>query len=94
MILAPEMYWYATLTNIVKMDEEATEVGLPAGNVYNALSYFSKAYLFTKMSLEMGDIPMTDALQGTGNLTPTYDPQKKVFSNRHLLGWIVQIPCY
>ena len=56
--------YYGTLENVVKMDEEATAVGLPAGNVYNALAYFFKAYLFTKMSLEMGDIPMTDALQG------------------------------
>jgi hypothetical protein len=71
--------WYSTLSNVVKMDEEATEVGLPAGNVYNALAYFFKAYLFSKMSLEMGDIPMTQALQGTGNLTPTYDAQKTVF---------------
>lgn len=71
--------YYATLTNVVKMDEEATAVGLPAGNVYNALAYFFKAYLFTKMSLEMGDIPMAQALQGTVNLTPTYDPQKNVF---------------
>jgi hypothetical protein len=38
------------------MDEEATNVGLPGGNIYNALAYFFKAYLFTKMSLEMGDI--------------------------------------
>ncbi len=71
--------YYATLTNVVKMDEEATAVGLPAGNVYNAMAYFFKAYLFTKMSLEMGDIPMTDALQGTNELTPIYDPQEKVF---------------
>lgn len=71
--------WYHTLTNVVKMDEEATAVGLPAGNVYNALAYFFKAYLFSKMSLEMGDIPMMQALQGTGNLTPNYDAQKAVF---------------
>ncbi len=71
--------WYSILTNVVKMDEEATAVGLPTGNVYNALAYFFKAYLFSKMSLEMGDIPMTEALAGTSNLTPTYDPQKTVF---------------
>jgi len=71
--------WYHVLTNVVKMDEEATAVGLPADNIYNALAKFFKAYLFTKMSLEMGDIPMTDALQGTNNLTPIYTPQKQVF---------------
>jgi hypothetical protein len=31
------------------------------------------------MSLEMGDIPMNDALQGLDNLTPAYDSQKDVF---------------
>ena len=41
------------------MDEEATNVGLPEGNVYNAMAKFFKAYFFTKMSLQMGDIPMT-----------------------------------
>lgn len=71
--------YYATLNNVVKMDDEATNVGLPAGNVYNAMAYFFKAYLFSKMSLEMGDIPMTQALQGATNLTPIYDPQKQVF---------------
>src|ERR1700749_3084486 len=35
--------YFKTLENVVKMDEEATAVGLPAGNVYNALSYFFKA---------------------------------------------------
>ena len=71
--------YYATLENVVKMDEEATAVGLPGGNVYNALADFFKAYLFSKMSLEMGDIPMAEALQGIGNLTPIYTSQKQVF---------------
>ncbi len=71
--------YYAVLTNVVNMDKEATAVGLPETNVYNALSYFFKAYFFTKMSLEMGDIPMSDALQGITNLTPAYDTQKAIF---------------
>ncbi|MEP6684376.1 MAG: SusD/RagB family nutrient-binding outer membrane lipoprotein [Parafilimonas sp.] len=76
--------YYATLENVVKMDEEATAVGLPDGNVYNALFYFFKAYLFSKMSLEMGDVPMADALRGTAELTPTYTPQKQVFQQAFL----------
>lgn len=71
--------YYGALENVVKMDEEATTVGLPEGNVYNAMAKFFKAYLFSKMSLEMGDIPLTTALEGTANLKPTYDMQKKVF---------------
>jgi len=78
--------YYGTLRNVVKMDEEATNVGLPAGNVYNALAKFFKAYYFTKMSLQMGDIPMSQALQGAANLTPTYDSQKDVF--KQAFAWL------
>ena len=71
--------YYPTLKNANKMIEEAANSGLPAVNSYEAMAKFFRAYFFTKMSLEMGDIPMTDALQGTNNLTPAYDSQKKVF---------------
>ncbi len=71
--------YYPTLKNVVKMEEEATNSGLTEPNGYSALAKFFKAYFFTKMSLQMGDIPMTQALQGINNLTPAYDPQKKVF---------------
>ena len=71
--------YYSTLKNADKMIEEATNSGLADVNPYEAMSKFFKAYFFTKMSLEMGDIPMTDALQGSNNLTPTYDSQKKIF---------------
>lgn len=71
--------YYPTLKNVNKMVDEAALSGLPAVNAYDAMAKFFKAYFFAKMSLEMGDIPMTDALQGSNDLTPTYDPQKKVF---------------
>ncbi|MFI5188148.1 MAG: SusD/RagB family nutrient-binding outer membrane lipoprotein [Chitinophagales bacterium] len=71
--------YYGTLKNVVKMEEEAKGVGLPDGNVYSAIAKFFKAYLFSKMTLEMGDLPMTGALKGIDNLTPAYDSQKKIF---------------
>lgn len=71
--------YFGTLENVVRMDEQASAVGLPAVNVFHAMSYFFKAYLFSKMSLEMGDIPMSAALQGISNIAPAYDPQKQVF---------------
>ncbi len=71
--------YYGTLKNVNKMVDEAANSGLPAENSYEAMAKFFKAYFFTKMSLEMGDIPMTEALEGSENLTPVYDPQKKVF---------------
>lgn len=71
--------YYGTLENVVKMEAAAVKAGNPAVNPYSALGKFFRAYLFTKMSLQMGDIPITQALQGVNNLTPAYDPQKKVF---------------
>lgn len=76
--------YYSTLTNVKEMEANAKAVGLPAVNVYEALGKFSRAYFFTKMSLEMGDIPMTQALQGLGNLKPVYDAQKDVFKQSFL----------
>lgn len=71
--------YYDKLKNANKMTEEAEKSGLPAGNVYAAMSKFFKAYFFTKMSLQMGDIPLSEALLGFGNLKPKYDSQKSVF---------------
>ncbi len=71
--------YYTTLKNVALMQKEAINQGLQKENVYDAMAKFLKAYYFTKMSLEMGDIPMTQALQGVNNLTPKYDTQKQVF---------------
>jgi Starch-binding associating with outer membrane len=76
--------YYSTLKNVLKMEDEATKAGLPDGNVYSALSKFFKAYFFTKMSLQVGDIPMTEALKGLENFVPAYDPQKEVFEKAFL----------
>lgn len=71
--------YYSTLENVMRMEQEALKSGASATNPYSALGKFFRAYFFIKMSMEQGDIPMTQALQGITNLTPTYDPQKKVF---------------
>lgn len=71
--------YFGTLENVIKMEEAAIKAGNPPMNVYSALGKFFRAYLFTKMSLQMGDIPMTQALQGATNLIPAYDAQKTVF---------------
>src|SRR5215470_13916432 len=60
--------YYPTLKNVDKMVQEAAKIGLPSINGYDAMAKFFKAYFFAKMSLEMGDIPMTEALQGSNNL--------------------------
>ncbi|HWB26533.1 MAG TPA: SusD/RagB family nutrient-binding outer membrane lipoprotein [Chitinophagaceae bacterium] len=76
--------YYSTLTNVVKMIGSAADAGQPEVNAYEALGKFFKAYFFTKMSLEMGDIPMSQALQGISNLKPAYDAQSDVFKQAFL----------
>jgi len=73
--------YYGTLENVIKMEAAAVSTGSSAINSYSALGKFFRAYLLTKMSLQMGDIPMTQALQGAANLKPSYDAQKTVFKN-------------
>ena len=70
--------YYTTLKNVMAMEDQAIKGGAPVLNPYSALGKFFRAYFFSKMSLEMGDIPMTQALQGIKNLTPVYDNQKVV----------------
>lgn len=78
--------YYATLKNVLAMEAQATKAGAPALNPYSAVGKFFRAYFFSKMSFEEGDIPMTQALQGTTNLTPVYDLQKAVMLQS--LAWL------
>lgn len=71
--------FYSTLKNVTKMEEEAIAGGAAPENPYAAMANFFKAYFYTKMSLQMGDMPMTEAVLGAENLTPAYDTQKEIF---------------
>ncbi|RKR84258.1 SusD-like starch-binding protein associating with outer membrane [Mucilaginibacter gracilis] len=70
---------YTTLKNVILMEQAAAKANIPSTKPYSALGKFFRAYFFSKMTLQMGDIPMTQALQGLDNLTPAYDTQKAVF---------------
>ena len=78
--------YYNALKNVVSMEGEAVKAGSPSVNGYSALGLFFRAYFFSKMSLEEGDIPLTQALQGLNNLTPKYDTQKSVMIQ--CLAWL------
>jgi hypothetical protein len=78
--------YYNTLKNVVAMEDQAVKGGAAAVNPYSALGKFFRAYFFSKMSMEEGDIPMTQALQGLTNLTPAYDTQKAVMTQS--LAWL------
>jgi len=71
--------YYSTLINVKNMEAAALASGGDAVNPYEVLGNFFRAYLFSKMSLEYGDIPLDSALQGINNLTPAYTTQKNVF---------------
>lgn len=67
---------YKVLTNCAKMVEQASE---DEKDAYQGLAYFMKAYKLFYFSLEVGDIPYTEALQGeSDNIKPKYDTQKEV----------------
>jgi hypothetical protein len=71
---------YTTLTNVINMEAAAKQAANGSdNNPYNALGKFFRAYFFVAMSMKVGDLPMTQALQGLSNLTPVYDPQKSIF---------------
>jgi hypothetical protein len=71
---------YSTLKNVIKMEEEAIKGGGdPDLNPYKAMGKFFKAFYFVKMTRAMGDIPMSQALEGVENLNPVYDAQKDVY---------------
>ncbi|MDQ6890001.1 MAG: SusD/RagB family nutrient-binding outer membrane lipoprotein, partial [Bacteroidota bacterium] len=45
----------------------------------HALGLFFRAFFFVKMTMRVGDLPMTEALQGLNNPSPKYDTQKQIF---------------
>lgn len=67
---------YTMLINADKMKELAKEEYKDA---YEALALFAKSYKLFYLSMQVGDIPLSDALQGESNNTkPRYDSQEEV----------------
>ncbi|MDR2145071.1 MAG: SusD/RagB family nutrient-binding outer membrane lipoprotein [Tannerella sp.] len=65
------------LPNIETMVEYAT--GTPMEDSYRGLAKFSRAFMFYRLTMRMGDIPYSETGQGiAGNYTPKYDAQKDV----------------
>ena len=75
---------FTTLKNVVQM--EAKNAGAKDLNPYSALGKFLRAYYYTNMSLQVGDLPVKDALQGLAIDKPKYDTQKDVFVQ--VLKWL------
>ncbi|MGK2864266.1 MAG: SusD/RagB family nutrient-binding outer membrane lipoprotein, partial [Chitinophagaceae bacterium] len=77
---------YTTLKNVIRMEEEAKRGGGKDLNPYTALGKFFRAYFFYLMTSKVGDLPMTEALQGLNNQAPKYDTQKEIFVQ--VLKWL------
>ena len=78
---------YGTLNNIVAMEALAKKASANSdNNPYHALGLFLRAFLFVSMSEKVGDLPMTETLQGIANATPKYDTQKDIF--KQSLKWL------
>lgn len=77
---------YGSLNNVLAMEAQARKVTGSDNNPYHALGLFLRAFFFVDMTEKVGDLPMTDALKGTGNTTPSYDTQKQIF--KQSLAWL------
>ena len=68
------------LPNIEKMVQYAkTNVPPPVQNSYEGVAKFVKAWMFYRLTLEMGDIPYSKAgLGAEGESTPKYDSQESI----------------
>ena len=77
---------FFTMKNVIKMEEEARKAGLDAVNPYSATGKFFKAFFYDQMSKRVGDLPLTEGLQGITVLSPKYDTQKQVYIQ--ILKWL------
>lgn len=77
--------YFTTLKNVTKMEEEAIRVGYAQVNPYGALAKFFKAYLYYQMTMLVGDLPLSQALNPS-IAQPAYDSQKEIF--RQVITWL------
>jgi hypothetical protein len=78
---------YGTLNNVIAMEGLANKANSGNdNNPYHALGLFFRAFFFVNMSEKVGDLPMTEALQGINNISPKYDTQKDIF--KQSLQWL------
>ena len=69
------------LIDVEKMINLSEELNEGERNSYKGLGHFMRAYIFFGRTMQVGDIPYSDALKGEsdGNIKPKYDTQKEVF---------------
>ena len=71
------------LQNIIDQNTDSPEdvVGYGANENQIAVATILQAWVYQQMTDAFGAIPMSDALQGAANTTPSYDSQAAVYAN-------------
>jgi hypothetical protein len=71
----------SVLRNVPIMLEYAKDETEGLRNSYTALGHFIRAWQFYQVTMQLGDIPYSEAIKGEsdGNIKPKYDTQKDVF---------------
>jgi len=80
--------YFGTLRNTGRLEIEADKFGSnTVTKSYKAIAKFIRAWLYSRMSEQMGDIPLSDAMKATeGVYYPKYDSQKDVY--KQCLQWL------
>lgn len=71
----------AVLRNVPIMNEYAHSESAGLQNSYRAFGHFVRAWQFFQVTMQLGDIPYSEAVKGEseGKIKPGYDSQKTVF---------------
>lgn len=69
-------YSYNVLMDLKALEKKAEKSG---DNTYVGISKILQAYTFSVLTDLFGDIPFSEALQGSGNITPAYDKQENIY---------------
>jgi hypothetical protein len=74
------LYTTATNLNFIIANADTTQRN------YKAIAYFMKAYDFQLICDGWGDVPLSQALKGTANVSPSYDPGQQVYDS--IAAWV------
>ncbi|HWJ25985.1 MAG TPA: SusD/RagB family nutrient-binding outer membrane lipoprotein, partial [Flavisolibacter sp.] len=80
--------YYGTLRNVERLDIETDKLGAnTVTKSYKAIGKFMRAWLYSRMSEQLGDVSLSDAMKASqGVYYPKYDTQKDVF--KQCLQWL------
>ncbi|SEW36619.1 SusD/RagB family nutrient-binding outer membrane lipoprotein [Chitinophaga arvensicola] len=73
-------FYYSALRNIAQLEKEAGRIGGDQMRPYYALANFLQAWFYIKMTAQVGDIPMSEAMKAEQGIDrPAYDTQRDIY---------------